>query len=172
MNLLNTVIILCEKPWNTSWVRCEPGGHQRRFLLAGDKECSLVRTAVPRLLWAVLGGQGWAPPPIGYPGLQPGRFFSSLAPLLSCHVLPLLASAEAILSFSTHIHPPQSECLSSQTPLNPTLNCSLGVANSSLTGIPGCSSFITGWPLLGAQVTCFALWCVRSCQLPSSSSWF
>lgn len=33
------------------------------------------------------------------------------------------------------------------------------------------TAFITGWLLLRAQVTCFALWCVRSCRLPSSDSW-
>lgn len=89
-----------------------PGGLQTRFLLAGDKECILVRAAVPRLLLAVLGGSGLGAP--SSLGSSQAREVPQLTGNLSvpCAELSCLCwpSAEAVLRFSTHIHPLQSVC--------------------------------------------------------------
>lgn len=101
-----------------------PGGPQTGFLLAGDKDVQPGQ-GCPR-------GHARAGHSLPSGTARPGRFLGSLAALLcpveSSLLLPW-PSAEAVLSFRTHLHPLQSGCPSSQTPLNLALNCSSGVAN-------------------------------------------
>lgn len=106
MNLLNTVIILCEKPWNSSRVRfelCYAWWPPDKVSVVGDKDVQPGEgsagadpgcRAVP----------GWALPPLGHS--FPWQPCCALCSAAMCSLS--WPSAEAVLSLSTHIHLLQS----------------------------------------------------------------